>query len=339
MPHVPSRSRRITPTLRHVRRALAAATTAATVLAVAPLSLAAQNYVARADSLFQGGRVFAAETLYYYAVRKAPRDPSARLALGRYLAARGALRVGAVLMEEARYFGGNPKEIGSYLAPVYARLGDWKALVGMPGSPLSYAERMRAEWLRDNAPTVAGPDSGSVALAPDSGGFGAVTLVVGTDTLLATVDPRARGLVLDTAWARRNGVKVFMATSDRDWRSYAGVTPVATMAPFTLANVPTQFEAIGDPRRARLGLELLAGLAPTFDPRVRRLALRRAGRVGDGTPGAAVATLTYPGGTWLVLRDGVWPITSVGARGALAGARWTVDGRRGRILIERYEGQ
>jgi hypothetical protein len=306
--------------------------------ALAPSVLAAQNYVARADSLFQGGRVFAAETLYYYAVRKAPRDPVARLALGRYLAARGALRVGAVLMEEARYFGGNAKEIGSYLAPVYARLGDWKALVGMPGSPLSYAERMRAEWLRDNAPTVTGPDSAGVAMAPDSAGFGRVALVLGADTLVAVVDARARGMVLDTAWARRPELKVFKSASDRDWRNYAGVTPQVTLGGFTLANVPTQFDAVGDPARARIGLELLAALAPTFDPRGGRMVLRRVGRVGEGAMGAAVPTLTYPGGTWLVLRDGVWPITSSGARGALAGARWTVDGRRGRILVERYEG-
>ena len=64
--------------------------------------------VARADTLLIAGRIFAAESLYYIAVRRAPRDPVARLALGRYLAQRGALKVGAVLMEEARYFGGDP---------------------------------------------------------------------------------------------------------------------------------------------------------------------------------------------------------------------------------------
>ena len=64
--------------------------------------------VARADTLLIAGRIFAAESLYYVAVRRGPRDPAARLALGRYLAQRGALKVGAVLMEEARYFGGDP---------------------------------------------------------------------------------------------------------------------------------------------------------------------------------------------------------------------------------------
>src|SRR5689334_21837989 len=84
--------------------------------------------VARGDSLFRRGRVFAAESAYYDAAKQAPRDPAARLALGRYLAARGALRIGAVLMEEARFFAGDPKTVGAELAPVYARLGDYRSL-------------------------------------------------------------------------------------------------------------------------------------------------------------------------------------------------------------------
>src|SRR5581483_3952950 len=92
------------------RRASGAAALAASVLlGLTPMAGAgAQGLVARADTLLVAGRVFAAESLYYYAVRIDPRNPTARLALGKYLAERGALKVGAVLMEEARYFGGDP---------------------------------------------------------------------------------------------------------------------------------------------------------------------------------------------------------------------------------------
>src|SRR4051812_41646131 len=137
---------------------------------LAPREARAQRYVALADSLLRRGRVFAAETLYYYAVRRTPRDPAARLALGRYLAARGALRPGAVLMEEARYFGGDPKTVGTYLAPVYARLGDYKALSALPGSPLPYAQRARAEWLGDNPPAIDGPCSAGGGVPPPGRG-------------------------------------------------------------------------------------------------------------------------------------------------------------------------
>jgi hypothetical protein len=303
---------------------------------ILPVSAAAQNYVARADTLFQQGRVFAAETLYYYAVRRQPRDPGARLALGRYLAARGALRVGAVLMEEARYFGGDAKTVATYLAPVYARLGDFRALATLPGTPLSYAERLRAEWLRDNPPAVGGPDSVGVPfVAADSGSFGTVALVIGRDTLEASIDASVRGLVLDTAWMRRDEVKTFASARERDWRNYAGVTLSASLGTMTLSNALTQFQAVGAPRRARIGFELIGALSPTFDRGAQRLVMRRASKLWVPPTGERIPTLTYQSGIWLILSDGVWPITGAGARTALGGRRWTVDAKRGDIVVER----
>ena len=316
---------------------LAARRLFAALLGIAsPATAAAQNYVARADTLFQQGRVFAAETLYYYAVRRQPRDPMARLALGRYLAARGALRIGAVLMEEARYFGGDAKTVGTYLAPVYARLGDYRSLAALPGSPLSYGERMRAEWLRDNAPVVGGPDSVSVPYVPaDSGVLGTVALVIGTDTLQATIDVAVRGIVLDTAWLHRPAIKTFASARERDWRSFAGVTLNAAIGGMSLTNALTQFQAGGDPTRARIGFELIGTLAPTFDPTARRLTLRHGGRLQGTMSGERIQTLTYQTGIWLILSDGVWPLSSEGARAALRGARWTLDARRGEIIAQR----
>jgi hypothetical protein len=76
--------------------------------------------------------VAAAESLYYRGTTRRPRDPVARIALGRYLASRGALRVGAVLLEEARYFGADSVVVARELAPVYARLHDYAALAALP---------------------------------------------------------------------------------------------------------------------------------------------------------------------------------------------------------------
>jgi hypothetical protein len=315
-----------------VRRRLAAALCGMLL----PVTAAAQNYVARADTLFQQGRVFAAETVYYYAVRRQPRNPSARLALGRYLAARGALRVGAVLMEEARYFGGDAKTIGTYLAPVYARLGDYRALATLPGSPLSYGERLRAEWLRDNAPAVGGPDSASVPyVSADSGVFGTVALVVGGDTLEATIDASVRGIVLDTTWMRRPEVKTFASARETNWRNIAGVTLQASLGGMTMSNALTHFQALGSARQARVGFELIGVLAPTFDRGTQRLTLRQSGKLAPAFPGEHIPTLTYQSGIWLVLADGVWPISSEGARAALRGPRWTLDARRGEVIVER----
>ena len=316
------------------RRLTFAAAAMAAALAAVPRQAGGQRYVARADSLLRRGRVFAAETLYYYAVRRAPRDPGARLALGRYLAARGALRIGAVLMEEARFFGGDPKTVGTYLAPVYARLGDYKALSALPGSPLPYAQRARAEWLGQNPPAIIGPDSASVPLAAgDSGSLGEITIVLGGDTLVAAIDPRVQGMMLDTAWLRRKSVKRFAATFDNDWRNIGGVALSVEVGPFTLTNVPTNFSATGESRRARVGLDFLGELAPTFDPGSGTMLLRKSGRIDKSAPGERIPTLAYPGGLWLVQRDGVWPLGGTMAATTIGTRAFTVNAKRGELIL------
>lgn len=306
------------------------------LLAVLMLSVpaGAQNYVERADTLLRRGRVFAAETLYYYAARRSPRDPVARLALGRYLAARGRLKVGAVLMEEARFFGGDARTVASYLAPVYGRLGDWKALATLPGTPLAYSERSRAEWLRDNPPEVEGPDSAWVSYVPaDSGAIGRLAIRIGDQTLTAVIDPRGQGLVIDTSWVRAKETKVFASTFEGDVRNHAGVTRAVGIGDLTFTNVPTKFGSLGGREQARIGLDVLAQLAPTFDATRRAILLRRGGRLEDETGGERVPTLTYANGTFLVFRDGLWPVVGTGLHPRLRGTRWTVDARRGEIII------
>lgn len=296
--------------------------------------------IGRADSLFRAGRVADAEALYYYAVRQRPRDPAARLALGRYLSARGAWRVGAVLMEEARFFGGDARTIGIYLAPVYARLGDFKALATLPGSPLPYPQRARAEWLRDNAPAVSGPDSATVPWRPAESGatLGTIELLVGRDTVRAAITPSEQGLVLDSGWThRRSEVRVFASTYDTDWRNHAGVALTVGLGAMRLSNVPARFEALGGAGSARVGLDVLAALVPTFDPATRTLLLRTGDHWPDDAPGEHIPTLTYPGGVWLVRRDGVWPLTSEGGRAALGNGPWTLVAKRGELVVAGQE--
>jgi hypothetical protein len=301
------------------------------LLAAAPLQ--AQGVLARADNLLRVGRMFAAETLYYYAVRRAPRDPEARLALGRYLAARGALRIGAVLMEEARYFGADPKKVAVYLAPVYAQLGDFRALAGLPNTPLHNAERSRAEWLRDNPPGVEGPDSVSIHWTPsDTGALGTVVLRIGQVTVRATLDPRAHGLVLDTAWMRSQETKVFASKFDNDVRNAAGVTLAVALGDLTVRRVLTSFAPQLSPTDAVVGLDVLMPLAPTLDAAAPRIVLRKSGRIDRAMPGERVQTLLFGSGLWLVWEQSMIPLAGEDARRLLAGGAWTVDWRRGQVV-------
>lgn len=295
--------------------------------------LHAQGLLARADNLLRVGRVFAAETLYYYAVRRAPRDPEARLALGRYLAARGALRVGAVLMEEARYFGADSRKVAAYLAPVYAQLGDFRALAGLPNTPLHNAERSRAEWLRENPPAIEGPDSVSIHWIPaDSGALGTIALRVGHEVVQATIDPRAHGLVLDTAWMRRRETKVFASKFDNDVRNAAGVALEIGFGDLTAHRVLASFAPQRSPWHAVIGLDVLTPLAPTIDAAARRILLRKRGRVDDEMPGERVQTLVLGSGLWLVWEQTMVPLASADARRLLGDGAWTLDWRRGELV-------
>jgi hypothetical protein len=58
-----------------------------------------------ADALIDEGRWMEAEETLYGEARMSPRDPIARARLGRYLAMKGALKPGLVLIEEAQQFG------------------------------------------------------------------------------------------------------------------------------------------------------------------------------------------------------------------------------------------
>jgi hypothetical protein len=284
---------------------------------------AQRTLVQRGDSLLRAGNAAAAESYYYAAARERPRDPAARLALGRYLAARGALKVGAVLMEEARFFGGDAREVAASLAPVYVRLGDFRALSSLPSSPLGPAERARAEWLRGNSPAASGPDSTTLAYVPgDSGAVGRVTITVGTTKVEALLDPATQGLVLDRSLARE--LKSF--GDDR-----AAVVPSLRVGGLALANVPARVAALDPARPARVGLDLLADLSPTFDVAARRLTLRRA-RLVKPAEGERLQTLFFPTGAFLVRGGRVRPFAAGDLR---AVARWTLDGRRGEVVVAR----
>lgn len=327
--------------MKPVSRALLAALAFASLAiggesALAAQTLVAQNQrlVARADTLLIAGRIFEAESLYYIAVRRGPRDPVARLALGRYLAQRGALKVGAVLMEEARYFGGDAARIAVELAPVYERLGEYNHLAALPASAVPYGERMRAEFLRDNRPAIAGPDSATVDYAVnDSQLLGRVKLLIGADTVLATIDARTEGLVLDTVWARRRELHRFGA---RPLAATAvdAVTPAVALGPYTFSNVPTRFAALHGAAKATIGLDLIGQLAPSFDPRGGKIVLRAGGRLPATFPGLRIATLTNDRGVYVVKGETIFPLGHPDVQRYFRNSRWTLNPKRGEVVVD-----
>lgn len=204
------------PRSRYIDRRL---TILAATLAFASLAphASAQGPIQRADELLRAGRVMAAESLYYAAVSLTPRDPHARHALGRYLVARGRLKIGATLMEEARFFGGDVKIAAIDLAPVYAAMHDYRSLAALQQTPLTAAERQRVIWLRDNPPVVTGADSSVVRLHPASGSaIARIPVTLAGEPVVATIDPTVRGVLVDTTWLARPGIRRFPMSSGGD---------------------------------------------------------------------------------------------------------------------------
>ena len=72
----------------------------------------------RADALLDAGRWTEAEEMLYADARSHPREPEARARLGRYLAMKGALRPGLVLVDEAVEFGLATETARAVAAPI-----------------------------------------------------------------------------------------------------------------------------------------------------------------------------------------------------------------------------
>jgi hypothetical protein len=298
-----------------------------------PLSVArAQGPVQRADELLHAGRVMAAESLYYAAASLTPRDPRARHALGRYLVARGRLKIGATLIEEARFFGGDVRIAANALAPVYAEMHDYRALAALPSTPLGAAERQRVIWLRDNAPAVTGTDSAVVRLHPGSGSaVGRIPVTIAGETVVVAIDPTVRGVVLDTSWLSRPGIRRFQISSGGDALRMPIVAEEVAIGGLVLRNVSARVEATPG---VRIGLDVLGALTPTFDPDAEMLIVRRARRVPPGR-GEQIVTLVRDDGLYVVNGDRLMALHGSEARGLMEGRRWTLHARRGVLVLER----
>jgi hypothetical protein len=298
-----------------------------------------------ADSLFASGRIGAAESLYYATSSANPRDAAARAALGRFLAARGAHRIGAVLLEEARLFGGDTAAIARALVPVYRGLGDYRALASLPRSPLSRADHARAVWL------VAHPQVLEIAdtlvqvpyrAVNDGTGLGVVELGIGERRLEALIDPNVNGVrILAREARKRGGVKAF----GDDAEGVVAVVPELHVGDVVLSNIPARLDTSAAPLRiksdsgstsevrVRLGLDVLRRLAPSFDPAAGTMQLRRTGQLGKVQPGTRVP-IWFDDSGMRVLVEGHWQPTTSAETGKLLGTRsWTLDARRGEMIL------
>lgn len=278
------------------------------------------------------GRLDIAEQELFAASSRAPREPSARRALGLFLASRGHLKVGAVLLEEARQFGGNASAIDARLAHIYPWYGAWNLVSSLPTArSFDPAEYARALWLAAHRGAVVGPDSVVVTLAPgDLTTLGRVALHIDGMSVQADIDPNVEGVVFPAGNKVLGSMQFFGSTQGAS--GTLAVSYAIGIGALSLTNVPVRFD---DGVRARIGFDVLSPFAPTFDPAAAQLTLRLRTAAPMGAESIAFL-LGFPG-IRIAARPAMplVPIESESGRAALRGTRWTLDLRRGVITLER----
>jgi hypothetical protein len=242
-----------------------------------------------------------------------------------FLAARGKFRIGAVLLEEARQFGGDAAVIDARLARIYPWLGDWTAVAGLKHYAASGAENDRARWLSTHAPAYGGSDSAVVPIDPNEAfGLGKIVLIFRGAPMQADIDPNVEGLVLPS-WP--------IVTGEAQQFGMRDSATVAVVREFSIGTIQlTNVRATLSPTaRPKIGLDVLAALEPTFDAGGRHLTLRRHNVVISGE--TVPFLLGFPG-VRLVPRAGQPPvgIETAAGRAALRGAPWTLDLKRGAVV-------
>ncbi|MDQ8165017.1 MAG: hypothetical protein P3A28_04555 [Gemmatimonadota bacterium] len=278
-----------------------------------------------AELAIAAGRLDAAERILFENSRRAPREPSARGALGSFLAARGRFLVGATLLEEALEFGGDSAAIESRLFDIYRWAGLFDRAAALEHSRASQVER---DALARAAGTAAGGDrTATVPMAPNEAfGLGRITINVGGERVEADIQPLATGLVLPSSMQIFSAIAAVGARGDTTF----GVARTIAIGGVTLGPVPVML--VPAVRTARIGLDLLGLLHPTFDVGARSLTVRAEPLAVTGRFGHVL--LGFPGVS-LVARVGAAPVAlqSAGGRAVLRGMRWTLDVPAGVVVI------
>jgi hypothetical protein len=290
-----------------------------------------------ADSLIQRGAIQQGESLYYAAVRVRPRDPQTRLALGRYLASRGAIRVGVTLVEEAVQFGLDRSAAAPVLAPMYGELEEYPELLSLPPATLSPAERERARWLVAHPSRTIAPDSiilmayTARTVANPNAPLGTVTLRVNGRPAVMALRTGGHGISVSDALAATAKVHHFPENAPH---SIVGAADSIGLGRVSMTNFPITVESAPTGLDGTVSLAFLARFSPTFDPATNRITLRVGNTRADDTLGNRFA-LMDSGGDLQIAQAGGWaPLRLPQVSTMLKQRRWTLDLKHGQIVIE-----
>ena len=305
-------------------------------LIAAAVGAAGAQSPSNADSLLRRGSLERAESEYYAAARVRPHDPGARSGLGRYVAGRGATKVGVTLLEEALRFGGDSAAIGAELVPLYLHLWEYSALLELPSSVVDAAERERARWLEAHPTRLVSPDAElavSYRASADSGYLGRIPIRVNGRTVEALIAPTG-GLAVSDSMAAATRIRRYASRPARGAPAGAiGAADSVGIGRLAFVNLPVKVGASNLP--AVVGLDLLGKLAPSFDPKLGRVTLRASGAAPRGGPGDPLPALVSTTDLRLLQGGGWISVAQPPVSRLLAERSWTYDAKRGLIVLSR----
>jgi hypothetical protein len=297
---------------------------------------AAAQSIRLGDSLLAAGALARAESVYYGLARVRPRDPMARWALGRFLVARGATRVGTTLLEESLQFGGDPVLVGRELGRSYLQIRDFAPLAALAAA--SPAQRERARWLTTHEPRVVSPDStvtATTSRAEDSTALVGLAIRINGVALVAAVVPDARGITVSRAAVGARHPRFFASgvdtTGDAD---VLGVADSVSIGRLVMLNVPVTVGRVPGRAQAVIGLAELGRFAPTVDNKAGKVELRVDGSLHAVPEGDRYPTLDQASG-FSVLKGAAWTQTPSEVVRLLRGKTWTFDAKHGTLIVER----
>jgi hypothetical protein len=311
-------------------RAAAFAVAVATIWSV-PRPLCAQDArrvdPSAAELAIALGRLDVAEEALYDAVARAPREPSARGALGAFLAARGKFLAGATLLDEALFFGADTVVVQARQLNVYRWTGEYGRVATLASVRLP--AEAREAYRRAGVGAAGGAPFATVALAPnEASGLGRITIAIGAASVPADIQPLAEGLELPSSLELFRAIEVTGARGDTTW----GVARALRFGDVTYGPVPVTL--VPGLSAARLGLDVLSRLVPTFNDRARALTVRSTALPppGDTLP----VLLGFPGVRFVTAaRSAPLALHDVAGRAALRGRAWTLDVAAGAIVVAR----
>jgi len=246
------------------------------------------------------------------------------------------------LLEESLQFGGDAAAVNAELAPVYLSLGEYHKLSALKRSPLSAAERARAQWLVARSTKLVAPDSVSTLTyrkPVDAASLGRVVIRVNGRSMEATVTPRERGIIIADTAAAAKKLRAFRPAAGARASSAGSVPAVAdsiSLGRISLADFPVTIQPLTNNDQALIGLDVLSRFAPTFDPAGERVTLHVAGIIPRSVSGVDELPTLLTHNDLRVLRAGGWiSIDQPQIQRMLMTHRWTLDARRGQLTIDR----